>query len=152
MTASAAETDPYLAALSGRFFGVLKWAEFDALLDRLAADPEGWFIYDTDHAPPAAPADPADMAALLRTVAELTDPVRRLRDVCGTAYVDSPEAPRLVKLFDPWRMGSSCGSETHVVAPPRWIVSRMKPSPLPPPAQAAPPRRRGLLARLGLRR
>ena len=148
MSASAAPTDPYLAALSGRFFGVLRWDEFDALLARLGADPEGWFIYETDHAPPTAPAGPGEMAAMLQAVAEVTDPVRKLRDVCGTAYVDSPEAPGLIKLFDPWRMGSSCGGENHAVAPPRWIVSRMKPSPLPAAAPSRPPRRRGLLDRL----
>ena len=57
---------------------------------------------------------------------------RRDRPSCGSIYVDALEAPTYIKIFDPLKMGTSCGG-SHDPIMPRWIISHMVPDTLPPP-------------------
>ena len=67
---------------------------------------------------------------------------RLLRDehresFCGIVYADDLQNPRLIKIYDPNNLGSSCGSSKHPPGP-GWIMSRLRPEGLgvekPPPA------------------
>ena len=67
---------------------------------------------------------------------------RLLRDehresFCGIVYADDLQNPRLIKIYDPNNLGSSCGSSKNPPGP-GWIMSRLPPEGLgvdkPPPA------------------
>ncbi len=133
------DTD-FWRAWQGSFQGVLTWAEFDALLDRLAASDGDWFVWDMQGPPPTAP---TPLAPALAATREINAPVRE-RSFCGTVYVDDPVAPALVKAFDPYQMGATCGSSGSRTFP-RFVFSRLRPDPLPEPEPEPQP---GLLARL----
>jgi hypothetical protein len=45
---------------------------------------------------------------------------------CGIVYADDLENPRLIKIYDPNNLGSSCGS-SKTPHPPGWIMSRLPP-------------------------
>ena len=48
-------------------------------------------------------------------------------DYCGIVYVDDPDSPGLIKIFDPHNMGSGCRVGGAPI-PPQWVLSRYKPS------------------------
>ncbi|HHS94340.1 MAG TPA: hypothetical protein ENK63_03235 [Rhodobacterales bacterium] len=121
--------------------GLLRWDEADALLVLLAGAGGGWYVFDLHAAPPTTPSD--DITATLEAVREMYAPVRD-RSYCGTIYVDDPEAPTLVKFFDPYQMGATCGSSGERTLP-RYVFSRIKPDPLPEPEPEPKP---GFFARL----
>ena len=127
-------------AWQGSFQGVLTWAEFDALLDRLAASDGDWFAWDMQGPVPTVP---TPLAPALEAVRALNAPVRD-RSWCGTLYVDDPATPGFVKAFDPYRMGATCGSSGERTFP-RFVVSRLRPDPLPAPETEPAP---GFFARL----
>ena len=131
-------------AWQGRFQGVLGWEAFDALLELLAGSDGDWFVWDM-HA--RTPEMPGPLAPALDAVRALNAPVRD-RSWCGTLYVDDCAAPGFVKAFDPYRMGATCGSSGERTFP-RFVLSRLRPDPLP---EAAPERAPGVLARLTGRR
>jgi hypothetical protein len=62
-------------------------------------------------------------------------------DYCGIVYADALACPRLVKIYDPSHLGSSCGSSKHPPLP-GWIVSRALPSDLIPHGPMPAARRR----------
>jgi hypothetical protein len=45
---------------------------------------------------------------------------------CGIVYADDLENPRLIKIYDPNKLGSSCGSSKNPPGP-GWIMSRLPP-------------------------
>ena len=52
MTAS----NPYLETFKGRFAGIMRWPQLDALWATLRRDAaDDWYIYAVGEAPPAAP-------------------------------------------------------------------------------------------------
>jgi hypothetical protein len=53
-------------------------------------------------------------------------------DYCGIVYADDLDDPRLIKIYDPNHLGTSCGSSKNRILP-GWIMSRMPPSDLDPP-------------------
>ncbi len=60
-------------------------------------------------------------------------------DYCGIVYADDPQAPRLVKIYDPHHLGVSCGSSADPPLP-GWVMSLLPPVDLP--ASRAPTRSR----------
>jgi hypothetical protein len=119
-----AEADAFRARLSGTFQGVMRWEGLDALWARLR--PGRWFVYQTDLAPPAEPLKGDVLAARL---AEIDAELRREHayDYCGIVYADDPEAPTLVKVYDPANLGTSC-SHGDAPIPPKWILSTARPA------------------------
>ncbi len=114
-------------AYAGRFEGLLKWQDFDALLDRLGAAGGEWYVFDPAGDAPESPC--RDLGATLDEVRACVDPARN-RSYCGAAFTDDRADPGFVKIFDPFKMGSACGGSADRVLP-RWIISRLKPDPLP---------------------
>ena len=65
---------------------------------------------------------------MVRFIDEIDALLRREHehDYCGIVYADDLETPRLIKIFDPNHLGSSCGSSGQPT-PPGWVVSLLPP-------------------------
>ncbi|MDD5249361.1 MAG: hypothetical protein PHY45_10270 [Rhodocyclaceae bacterium] len=117
----------FTARLNGRFHGVLAWSQLDALWAKLREAPDGWYVSMSGHAPEREPA-PVAAAELDRFVSEIDAVLRREHDedYCGIVYVDDPQRPEFIKIYDPGNLGSSCGTQPGRVQP-RWVLSRIPP-------------------------
>ncbi|HIP24445.1 MAG TPA: hypothetical protein EYG79_12765 [Rhodobacteraceae bacterium] len=136
----------YWRAYQGRAAGLIDWKEVDALWPQLGVQPEGWYVYDLETAPPVAPMPAPDFTAFLPQAEALVN-ARRDRSHSGAIYIDSREAPAFIKIFDPKNMGTSCGGDHEMIFP-RYILSKTKPDPRPAPA----PKAKGFFGRLILKR
>ncbi len=126
---SPARNPQFDALFDGTLFSLLSWAQLSAFWERL--DPTGgWYVYAVGEALPEAPSDADHVRAFVREIDEL---LRREHheDYCGIVYADDLEAPRIVKIYDPNHLGTSCGSGKNRVLP-GWVLSRMPPSDLTP--------------------
>lgn len=117
----------FAVRMDGRFEGVLAWQQLDALWGRLRDAPDGWYVSQSGQAPPADIA-PLAVAELDRFIGELDALLRREHDedYCGIVYVDDPQQPSFIKIYDPGNLGSSCGMQAARFQP-RWILSRVRP-------------------------
>lgn len=129
MTDSSVAPGSFEQRMWGRFSGVLRWAQLEALWARLrAAAGSGWYIYDLEATPPLSPASAEELTGFLKRLDEY---LRREHehDYCGIVYADDLQQPSLVKIYDPGHLGAVCGpSGTRVL--PRWVMSRMQPTAL----------------------
>jgi hypothetical protein len=118
-------TQGFIDRLDGRFEGILAWERLDALWQRLKQQPEGWYFYQVGAQLPDQPLPAADLPGALD---ELDQLLRREHDYdyCGIVYVDDPNRPTLIKVYDPNNLGSSCGCGGGRI-PPRWVISREPP-------------------------
>lgn len=109
----------------GRFSGVLRWGQLDALWDAVRRNPEGWYAYLVNH---EVPGQPLEAEALNRFIEEVDALLRHEHDhdYCGIVYVDCPQSPSMIKIFDPHHLGASCGASGQII-PPRWLLSRIPP-------------------------
>jgi hypothetical protein len=135
MTSSS--TEGYIEVFRGRFSGILRWPELDALWARLRSLNDGtWYVYAIGEPPPREPVSPGQLA---RFVEEIDVLLRREHDedYCGIVYVDNRDEPRFIKIFDPHNLGVVCGFSEHPPLP-GWTISRLPPRDLaaafPPPA------------------
>jgi hypothetical protein len=110
---------------SGMLYGVLDWRQLDALWARVAPD-AGWYLYAVGETPPVETTNGDAVSAFLREIDAL---LRRdhHEDYCGIVYADDLAQPRLIKIYDPNHLGSSCGSIGYSV-PPGWVMSLMPPA------------------------
>lgn len=122
MTDSASD---FSRQLSGRFFGVIRWQDLDALWLKVQVEPEGWYASLTGE---ALPEMPLAAAALQHFVAEVDALLRRehKEDYCGIVYADDLETPGFIKIYDPHNLGCSCGMHGGAYSP-RWLLSRLRP-------------------------
>lgn len=123
---SSVEANAFRERLGGTFQGIMTWEQLDALWDRIRGG--RWFVFPTDDPPPERPLDGEPLAA---QIAAIDASLRRDHryDYCGIVYADDPEAPTLVKVYDPRTLGTSC-SHGAAPAPPRWILSTARPASL----------------------
>ena len=132
-------------AYSGRFSGLLKWDDLDAVFALVKAAPEWWWIYDTRTVLPATTTAPADVE---RQLDDITTFLRQAHkaDYCGFVYVDDRTCPTFIKVYDP-RNASSCSLGTPV---PVFTLSHAHPEQLPlqDGKDAARTSGRGLLRRV----
>lgn len=135
---------PWWRTYQGRFKGILTWQAFDRLWARLAEAPEGWYAYELSGSCPEAPLSAEAFQALLDEANDMYA-IARKQSFCGAVYVDDPESPSFIKVFDPNNMGAVCGDSGKRTLP-RWVLSRARPDPLPPAPEA--PARKGLISRL----
>ena len=54
-------SDNFASRMNGRFYGVLQWADLDALWARVRAEPEGWYAALTGEAPPITAMSAAEL-------------------------------------------------------------------------------------------
>lgn len=126
-------------ACGGRLYSLLSWEQLADFWQRLEAG-AGWHLYAVGETPPAAPADAATVARFIRDIDVLLRRDHR-ESYCGIVYADDLEQPRLVKIYDPNNLGSSCGSSRQPPLP-GWIMSLMPPEDLHPARPPAEGRRR----------
>ena len=123
MAASAAERDAFLAAFHGSLIGLLRWSQFEALINKLVEDATAWYIYVPGEPSPQQPTGKEDFRTFSANL------VRQLRpwsgdDRCGFVYADDIEHPSLVKVYRPDRVGCGIAASPPL---PGWVFSRLKP-------------------------
>lgn len=127
------------ALFNGTLVSLLTWEQLDRFWQRL--DPNGgWYLYALGEPRPHIPAAAAQVEAFIREIDAL---LRREHheDYCGIVYTDDPTNPRLVKIYDPSHLGSSCGASKMRILP-GWVMSRIPPSDLAPSHHVPQNRRR----------
>lgn len=129
-------TDNFLDQFKGRFHGVLRWPQLDAVWEILQGDHDlSWYIYHVTEKPPEEPATMLELEAFIHEV----DSHLRYQhdeDYCGIVYVDDFSSPAFVKIFDPGALGSSCSIASSGPLP-KWILSKKKPQDLVEQQQAS---------------
>ena len=123
----------FTTILNGTLYGVLHWAQWDALRQTLrSSQQDGWYVYYVGHSLPAEKTSGENFSRILEEIDLL---LRRdhQEDYLGIVYVDDFAAPRLVKIYDPHNLGSSCGS-SGLFVPPGWVISSMLPEPIHNPS------------------
>ncbi|NJD34257.1 MAG: hypothetical protein FIA96_05380 [Betaproteobacteria bacterium] len=110
---------------TGRLWSVLAWDQLTALWQRV--DPAaGWYLLAVGVAPaPTHAAAPASVSACIERIDALLR-AEHHESYCGIVYADDLENPCLIKIYDPNKLGSSCGSSKNPPLP-GWIMSRLPP-------------------------
>lgn len=126
---------PFWSKFNGRFSGLLNWQDVDQLWEVLSASRDDWYVFDMDGDLPNQCANATEFANFLSvTLAFLR---KRLRgNHVGFVYTDNRVHPQFVKIFDPQKMGVSCGVSSARVFP-RWTLSMIAPD-LPLPIEKEP--------------
>ena len=119
-------TNNFEQRLSGRFEGVLRWPDLDKLWVQVKASTSPWYIYEVGMDVPITPISADALADEIDTI-DKTLRDNHHEDYCGIVYVDSKDAPTLVKVFGPKNLGASCGSSGSKTWP-RWILSHIPPT------------------------
>ena len=128
---TTAHNPEFDAAFSGTLYSLLSWAQLSAFWQRV--DPAaGWYLYALGEPQPDSPADAAHVSAFIERIDALLHQEHH-EDYCGIVYADDLNAPRIIKIYDPNNLGTSCGSGKHKILP-GWVMSRMRPSNLDAPA------------------
>lgn len=124
--AAAIVPEPFVQAFSGRFTNMLRWEQFDRLRETILAQHKHWYVYAVGHTPPVVTASHEE---LLRFLDEINILLRdeHQEDYCGIVYVDDPEDPEFVKIYDPNNLGAVCGSSGAPPPLPGWILSTLMP-------------------------
>jgi hypothetical protein len=137
MTNLAEHNQPFLTAFKGGFSNLLRWPQLDSLWANLRQQREAsWYAYAVGEVPPTAPLTADELDTFIQEIDTLLRQEHQ-EDYCGIVYVDNPEAPRLIKIYDPNNLGVVCGFSD---APPLpgWTLSLDPPcdlqKALPPPA------------------
>ena len=116
----------FIDTYTGRSSGVLRWPQLDALWLTVQASAAPWYVYKigTD-----VPGKPASAAELKQFIEETDAFLREIHDekYCGVVYTDSFDAPTLLKIYHPKKMGAGCGSAGHTILP-LWTLSTLPPS------------------------
>jgi hypothetical protein len=127
----------FMERFTGGCHGILHWQQLDALWNTLRADPgQSWYVYAVGEPPPQTPVSFLGLQEFLLEIDALLRQ-EHAESYCGIVYVDHPGTPRLVKIFDPNQLGSSCGSSGQTTLP-GWVLSLDPPVDLP---AALPPTR-----------
>jgi hypothetical protein len=164
MNTAAMPVSEFQRLYTGRLWSVMSWDQLTALWQRI--DPAaGWYLYAVGVACPrsgipgtqsaSAPtienaANAAD-AATVRIFMQRIDALLRAdhrESYCGIVYADDLDHPRMIKIYDPNHLGSSCGSSKNP-PPPGWIMSRVLPEEIASVRPAAENRKRWWQALLG---
>lgn len=126
------ETTPsFLEAYRGRFVSLLKWTDLDAFWQVLRRDAgAGWYLCALGESPPAQPAAAPQVDKFIDEIDALLRRDHR-EDYCAIVYTDSKTEPRFIKIYDPHRLGSSCGASGDPPLP-GWIMCRIPPAALVP--------------------
>ncbi len=138
--------EDFEALYSGRLWSLLSWQQLSDFWTRIERG-AGWYLYAVGEPLPTAAAGAAEVDAFIARIDEL---LRREHhhDYCGIVYADDLDAPRMVKIYDPNNLGSSCGTGKHP-HPPGWIMSRVPPVALDRPGPLPESRRRWWRALFG---
>jgi hypothetical protein len=109
---------------AGRVWSVMGWDQLTAFWKRINPA-AGWYLLAAGTMPTSAPADAAAVASFIEQIDALLRNDHR-ESYCGIVYADDLDNPRLIKIYDPNNLGSSCGSSKNPPGP-GWIMSREMP-------------------------
>ena len=115
----------FLEQLQGKFSGILKWHQLDALWQRIATSGEAWYIYQVGDVLPTAPLTGDKLKDAIQALNQLLREEHE-HDFCGIVYVNDLKNATLIKVYDPSNLGSSCGCGGKKYLP-RWVISQIKP-------------------------
>lgn len=120
------DTPDYIQAFRGYFRGIKGWDDLTQFWDSLRRHNQGqWYVYATEERPPASPLPVVELEQFMqRADKELRD--NHEEDYCGIVYVDNPDAPAFVKIYDPNNLGGVCGYSDNPPLP-KWVLSHIKP-------------------------
>jgi len=122
------EISGYLERFQGRFRGVPRWQDLDALWAKLRnTQHDAWYIYAVGEEPPAMTVSKEKMVRFVDEMDKLLRAEHREDYYCGIVYADSLEDPSFVKIFDPNNLGSVCGTGALPPPLPGWVLSTIKP-------------------------
>lgn len=129
LVAEQTDTSEFDRLFDGTLYSLLSWEQLAGFWERLDTG-GGWYLYALGEARPEAPAEASQVSAFTREIDAL---LRREHheDYCGIVYADNLDLPRIIKIYDPNHLGTSCGSGKHKILP-GWIMSRVPPSDLSP--------------------
>lgn len=136
---------PFQTLYSGRLWSVMSWPQLDAFWQRIGG--EGWYVYAVGEVPPSNPASVDALATFITRIDALLRKEHH-HDYCGIVYADQLDAPTFVKIFDPNNLGVSCGFSDNPPLP-GWILCRLPPDDLQPPAPLPEGRKRWWRALFG---
>jgi hypothetical protein len=120
----------FKTAFGGTFYSLMSWAQLAEFW--LRVDPGlSWYLYAIGEPLPEQPSSPA---AVSRFIEEIDAMLHREHDetYCGIVYADDLEHPRMIKIFDPNNLGSSCGSGKMPPPLPGWVMSIIPPAEMLP--------------------
>lgn len=122
-------TDPFLVAFWGSLISALRWPQLDQLWGRVRERADaGWYLYAVGESPPLQVADAAQVRLFLREIDALLR-AEHHQPMCGIVYADDLRQPTLIKIYDPQRLGTSCGLVKEQPLP-GWVMSLQPPSAL----------------------
>ena len=124
----------FLDRYRGFLAGVKSWQDLDRLWSTIRQQDKSWYLYAIGENTPQSTASGSELEKFLVSIDQL---LRREHDedYCGIVYVDDPEQPRLVKIYDPNNLGVVCGFSENPPLP-GWVMSQDRPDDL---ADAFPP-------------
>lgn len=110
---------------TGRLWSVMSWDQLTALWQRI--DPAaGWYLLAVGVSPaPTVESDAPAVSAFIERIDALLR-AEHHESYCGIVYADDLDNPRLIKIYDPNNLGSSCGSSKNPPLP-GWVMSRVPP-------------------------
>lgn len=119
----------FMQAYRGRFVSLLQWSELDAFWPMLRAQADdGWYVYAIGENVPTQPETATKLGAFIEAIHALLRRDHR-ESYCGIVYTDSKTEPTFIKIYDPQRLGSSCGASGDAPLP-GWILCRIPPTEL----------------------
>lgn len=125
----------YLEAFRGSFSSMLRWPQLDKLWQTLRSQDKAWHIYAVGETPPEGPVTRQQLDIFITEIDKLLRKEHD-EDYCGIVYVDTPDDPTFIKIYDPNNLGVSCGFSENPPLP-GWVLSLIKPVDLeaviPPP-------------------
>jgi len=146
VTTASSPTTEFQRLYTGRVWSVLAWDQLTALWQRI--DPAaGWYLQAVGVASVPILADAAMVCAFIERIDALLRADHH-ESYCGIVYADDLENPRLIKIYDPNNLGSSCGSSKNPPGP-GWIMSRVEPDGIPAGRPAPENRKRWWQGLLG---
>ncbi|MBI5329842.1 MAG: hypothetical protein HZB71_04420 [Betaproteobacteria bacterium] len=110
-------------------FSLMSWQQLTEFWARINPS-AGWYLYAVGEARPELPADAAHVSAFIAEIDTLLHKEHH-EEYCGIVYADDLQAPRIVKIYDPNHLGTSCGSGKHKILP-GWVMCVAAPSDLAP--------------------
>lgn len=110
----------------GSFSGILKWPDLDELWNVLRKKAvSGWFVYAIGQSVPDTPLTDEQLSLFINEINKLLRKEHQ-EEYCGVVYVDDHKNPSFIKIYNPNKLGVSCGFSDNPPLP-GWIISIIKP-------------------------
>ncbi len=129
MTVAIGDKSAFMALYQGYLQGVMQWSDLDQLLQLLKGQTDKkWYVYHVGEACPTT-AVGAEKLTVFLTEIDLLLKKEHDEDYCGIVYVNDPQDPKLIKIYDPNNLGMVCGFSEKPPLP-GWVLSVEKPEDL----------------------